>query len=259
MFVSWSTVLFFDSLSFCYLLQLYFHTPSYKSTTCSFDDYHKGALPPHARPMSEAWFFSPFIHKLNDLLLYLARHHSLRPPGGLWAVQLAWELLRRVPVQHDVCGTHLGLAHEDLHLGGAERAHLFLWWVLPFCFPPSRAFLVSEYLSAAVFDLCCCVISFPTFGPTSPWAGLSSSDRKNTILSGKHERTGGDPGSLGDLQAHHPRPLVAHTPFTPPPNTNKSADTPNAHIHASPFLAAPIASLHSRRASAAPCFTLFCD
>lgn len=126
-------------------------------------------------------------------------------------------------------------------------------------FSPSRAFSRQWISFSSSFDLCCCVISFPTFGPTSPWAGLSSSDRKNTILSGKYERTGGDPGSLGDLQAHHPRPLVAHTPFTPPPNTNKSTDTPNAHIHASPFLTAPIASLHSRRASTAPCFTLFCD
>lgn len=90
MFVSWTTVLFFDSPWFCYLLQLYFHTSSYKSRTCSFDDHHKGALIQHDRPMSEAWFFSPFIHKLNYLLLYLVRHHSLRSPGGLWAVQLAW-------------------------------------------------------------------------------------------------------------------------------------------------------------------------
>lgn len=125
-----------------------------------------------------------------------------------------------------------------------------------FVFPRPGRFSSRRWISfSSSLDLCCRVISFPTFGPTSPWAGLSSSDRKNTILSGKYERTGGDPGSRGDLQAHHPRPLVAHTPFTPPPNTNKSADTPNAHIHASPFLAAPIASLHSRRASAAPCLT----
>lgn len=109
------------------------------------------------------------------------------------------------------------------------------------------------------FNSSCCVISFPTFGPTSRWAGLSSSDRKNTIPSGKYERTGGDSGSLGDLQAHHPRPLAIHTPITPPPNTNKSTDTPNTHIHASPFLTAQIASLHSRRSSTAFYLTLFCD
>lgn len=130
-----------------------------------------------------------------------------------------------------------------------------------FCrlFQPSQEFPVSEKSYSTSFDLSCCVISFPTFGPTSPWAGLSSSDRKNTILSGKYERTGGDSGSLGDLQAHHPRPLAAHTPFTPPPNTNKSTDTPNTHIHASPFLTAPIASLHSRPTSTASYLTLFSD
>lgn len=112
---------------------------------------------------------------------------------------------------------------------------------------------------SAAFNLSCCVISFPTFGSTSRWAGLSSSDRKNTILSGKYERTGGDSDSLGGLQAHHPRPLAAHTPFTPPPNTNKSLDTPNTHIHASPFLTAQIASLHSRGSTTAFYLTLFCD
>lgn len=78
----------------------------------------------------------------------------------------------------------------------------------------------------------------------SLWAGLSSSDRKNTILSGKCKRTRGDSGSLGDLQAHHPRPLAAYTPSTPPPNTNKNMDTPNTHMHAIPFLTRQIASLH---------------
>lgn len=78
-----------------------------------------------------------------------------------------------------------------------------------------------------------CVISSPTFGPVSLWAGLSSSDRKNTILSGKCKGTRGELGPLGDLQAHRPRPLVAHTPSTPPPNTNKPSEHGHAkHTHA---------------------------
>lgn len=78
-----------------------------------------------------------------------------------------------------------------------------------------------------------CVISSPTFGPVSLWAGLSSSDRKNTILSGKCKGTRGESGPLGDLQAHRPRPLAAHTPSTPPPNTNKPSEHGHAkHTHA---------------------------
>lgn len=78
-----------------------------------------------------------------------------------------------------------------------------------------------------------CVISFPTFGPISLWAGLSSSDRKNTILSGKCKGTRGESGPLGDLQAHRPRPLTTHTPSTPPPNTNKRSEHGHAkHTHA---------------------------
>lgn len=77
-------------------------------------------------------------------------------------------------------------------------------------------------------------ITFPTFGPISLWAGLSSSDRKNTILSGNCKGTGGESGLLGDLQAHRPRPLTAHTH---PPNlhptqtTTRSMGTPNSHMH----------------------------
>lgn len=46
---------------------------------------------------------------------------------------------------------------------------------------------------------CTRIIRFPTFGPISRWAGLSSSDRKNTILSGKCKGTRGESGLLGDL------------------------------------------------------------
>ena len=106
---------------------------------------------------------------------------------------------------------------------------------LTFIFIQEAQFFTSIYFCncGVVFValLSFCVISFSTFGPVSLWAGLSSLDRKNTILSGKCKRTGGDSGSLGDLQAHHPRPLAAHTPFSPPPNTNKSMGTPNTHTH----------------------------
>lgn len=82
------------------------------------------------------------------------------------------------------------------------------------------------------YSLGSCVISFPTFGPISLWAGLSSSDRKNTILSGKCKGTRGESGPLGDLEAHRPRPLAAHTPSTPPPNTNKRSEHRHAkHTH----------------------------
>ena len=79
-----------------------------------------------------------------------------------------------------------------------------------------------------------CVICFPPFGLISLWAGLFSSDRKNTILSGKCKGTRGESGPLGDLQAHRPRPLAAHThPLTlhPTQTSAQSMDTPNAHTH----------------------------
>lgn len=84
----------------------------------------------------------------------------------------------------------------------------------------------------------------PTYGPTSRRAGLSSSDRTNTILSGKCERTGGDSGSPGEPQAHRPRPLAAYTPSEPSTQHKQETQTRQTHTYTqSPFLAGQIASL----------------
>lgn len=147
-----------------------------KYRTCSFNSYHKGAILYQDRCISKGSLVWQFIHKLNNFSLYLVRHHSIRPPGRLWAVQLARQLLCCLPVQHDVCWSHFCLPDQDRHLGSPERAHPCLWWVLP-SFSASQYFLISVSYSTG-FNLSCCVISFPTFGPTSRWAGLSSSDKK---------------------------------------------------------------------------------
>lgn len=56
-------------------------------------------------------------------VLHCDRNHPLRSAGRLWPIQLAGKLLHRLPVQHDVCWSHLGLAHQDGHLGRSEGAH----------------------------------------------------------------------------------------------------------------------------------------
>lgn len=91
-------------------------------------------------------------------------------------------------------------------------------------------------------------ITFPTFGPISLWAGLSSSDRKNTILSGNCKGTGGESGLLGDLQAHRPRPLTAHTHTLRTSTQHKQplgawARQTHTCIHTIAFLTLQIASL----------------
>lgn len=110
------------------------------------------------------------------------------------------------------------------------------------------------------------VISLPTSGPISLWAGLSSSDRKNTILSGNCKGTRGESGPLGDLQAHRPRPLAAHThPLNLHPTQTSfwSMGTPNTHTHmdAVPFLGVQITSLHRGSSPAlSPCLPAdFCS
>lgn len=84
----------------------------------------------------------------------------------------------------------------------------------------------------------------PNCGPTSRRAGLSSSDRTNTILSGKCERTGGDSGPPGEPQAHRSRPLAAYTPSEPSAQHKQETRTRQTHTYTqSPFLARQIASL----------------
>lgn len=83
-----------------------------------------------------------------------------------------------------------------------------------------------------------CNISSPPFGPISRRAVLSSSDRKNTILSGNCKGTRGEQ-SVGDLQAQRPGTLVlyVHTPQKPPPNTNMLTHMgmSNTHTHLHPL------------------------
>lgn len=57
------------------------------------------------------------------------RDHPLRSTGRLWSVQLARELLHRLPVQHAVRWAHIRLPDQDRHLGSSERANPCLWSV----------------------------------------------------------------------------------------------------------------------------------
>lgn len=135
------------------------------------------------------------------------RHHPLRSAGRLRPLQLAGKLLRGVHVQHAVCRPHLGLPHQDGDLGCSAGAHPGIWSVASLCRTlkkgPTYAGLVGAGWLCQVF---------PPLAPVPLWAGRFSSDRKNTILSGKYGGTRGGSDPLGDLPAHRPGPLVAHTP-----------------------------------------------
>lgn len=65
-----------------------------------------------------------FTSKARSLLLFhRVRDHTLRSAGRLRSIQLARELLHRLPVQHAVRWSHLRLPDQDGHLGSAAGAH----------------------------------------------------------------------------------------------------------------------------------------
>lgn len=89
-----------------------------------------------------------FTSKARSLLLFhRVRDHALRSAGRLWSIQLARELLHRLPVQHAVRRSHLCLPDQDGHLGGAAGAHPCLWSV---CF--HFYFAEQSFLCVRGFD-----------------------------------------------------------------------------------------------------------
>lgn len=75
----------------------------------------------------------PLFHRVRD--------HALRSAGRLWSIQLAQELLHRLPVQHAVRWSHLCLPDQDGHLGSAARAHPRLWSVCRHVYFTEQSFL----------------------------------------------------------------------------------------------------------------------